>query len=205
MRHIKPYGQLFENTQVLTQEQKNWLSECSRGIWEINPQTGLVDVRGFFECSGKGISDFKGVRFGNIWKGFYCNDNSLTSLEGAPHKVGGNFYCDRNYITSLKGAPQIVSGVFSCRDNELTSLEGAPRKVVGSNFYVGGNPITEGAINMVLVMMSREGVTLEQAVSKCWPSIGEEDRIYLAKHNPDLPPDEKRGYEALERLKTRVI
>jgi hypothetical protein len=57
----------------------------------------------------------------------------------------------------------------------------------------------------LLQTMSKEGVTLEEAVSKCWPDIPEEDRAYLVKHNPDLSPEEKRGYEALGRLKKRVI
>ena len=27
---------------------------------------------------------------------FYCNDNKLTSLEGAPREVGGSFDCSKN-------------------------------------------------------------------------------------------------------------
>ena len=68
---------------------------------------------------------------------FFCNDcNSLKSLEGAPKEVGGSFFC--NYcasLTSLEGAPKKVGEVFYCNDcTSLTSLEGAPKKVSG-NFY----------------------------------------------------------------------
>ena len=54
-------------------------------------------------------------------------------------------------------------------------------------------------------MMSDKKITLEQAVSDLWNQIPEEDRVYLAKHHPDLPPEEKREYEALERHKKRLI
>ena len=225
MKHIKPYLDLFESQTRLTAEQIKWLNEFSNGIWEINPQTGLVDVKGFFECSGQRLTDFKGVRFGNIWKGFYCENNSLTSLVGAPQKVGdnffcssnhlttlegapetvyGNFYCDRNRLSSLEGSPEIVGGDFSCCDNYITSLDGAPQSV-GRFFYCEGNPISEESMKVVLQKMSKEELTLEEAVSKCWPDIPEEDRAYLVKHNLGLSPEARRGYEALARLKKRVI
>ena len=65
MRHIKTY-QIFEaSAPALTQEQKDWLDECTfDGSWSVNPQTGLVDVNGTFSCEGQILRDFKGVRFG---------------------------------------------------------------------------------------------------------------------------------------------
>ena len=225
MRHIKPYSQLFENTQELTPEQKDWLDKCTKGTWDINSQTGLVDVDGYFYCQEQYLSDFKGVRFGEVSGIFNCAINSLTSLEGAPHVVGGSFDCSENELTSLEEAPQSVGGAFFCSENELTSLKGAPREVgrdfncsdnsltsldgapreVGGSINCFNNPITEWVIEGLLREMSNEGITLEQAVERLWNEIPEEDRTYLAKHNPNLSPEQKRGYEALERLKTKVI
>jgi 2'-5' RNA ligase len=71
--------------------------------------------------------------------GFYCWNNQLTSLVGAPVKVGGSFFCMNNQLTSLTGAPKEVGGHFSCENNQLTSLVGAPVKVGGS-FYCIKNP-----------------------------------------------------------------
>ena len=251
MRHIKRYNQLFENTQELTQDQKDWLDQCTDDAWWVNPQTGLVDVEGVFDCEAQGLSDFKGVRFGRV-KGyfdcrenqltslegapqevgddFYCSDNQLTSLEGAPQKVGGEFDCSDNQLTSLEGAPQIVRGYFDCSRNGLTSLKGGPQSVgkdfdcsgnsltslegspqtVGGYLYCSGNTISELAITNVIRRMSDHNVSLEQAVSFRWKTgewdeIPEEDKIYLAKHNPDLPPEERKEYAALERLKKRII
>ena len=230
MRHIKEYGQLFENTQELTQEQKDWLDKCVSGTWQLNPKTGLVDVRGGFDCEDQGLSDFKGVRFGVVAVYFYCAHNQLTSLEGAPQEVGRDFLCNDNSLTSLEGAPQNVNGAFNCSDNQLTSLKGSPQRVdgdflchnnqltslEGSPQRVGGylfcydNPISETGITNVIRRMSDHNVSLEQAVSGRWKTgrwdeITEEDKPYLAKHNPDLTPEEKREYAALERLKTRII
>jgi len=293
MRHIKEYHRLFENTQELTQEQKNWLNKCTDGTWGINPQTGLIDVYGDFECKEQGLPDFKGVRFGKVTLSFNCSDNSLTSLAGAPQSVGkffncydnsltslvgapqkvgasfdcsnnsltsleglpngfvlggsfycsensltslaglpdgfsadGNFNCSDNSLTSLKGSPQTVGGNFNCSDNQLTSLKGAPQRVdrifdcsdnsltslegspqeVGGDLDCDGNPISGDGIMNVIRAMSGKKISLEQAVADVWRRISKEgDKVYLAKHNPDLSPEEKKGYEALERHKRRII
>ena len=123
---------MFESVMELTQEQVQWLDECAEGTWALNPQTGLVDVKGGFNCSQQSLTDFKGVRFGVVDGYFYCENNALTSLVGAPLKVGDDFYCDHNALTSLVGAPQSVGENFRCNHNALTSLEGAPQRIRGT-------------------------------------------------------------------------
>ena len=118
MKNLKTY-RLFESQQELTQEQRSWLDECTSGTWSVNLQTGLVDVKGDFDCRSEG-SDFKGVRFGDIDGDFMCSHNSLTSLEGAPQRVSGSFYCSRNLLTSLEGAPQEVGGYLHCSGNPIS-------------------------------------------------------------------------------------
>ena len=204
MKHIKEFAQLFESTRELTLEQKDWLDKCAKGTYSFNPQTGLVDINGDFDCSKQGLTDFKGVRFGYVRGSFICFSNRLTSLEGAPQQVGDSFWCMDNQLTTLKGAPRNVLYNFYCSNNSLTSLEGAPQRV-GGDFYFINNPISDAIASRVLRMMNDKKIQLEQAVSELWNEIPEEDKIYLAKHNPDLSPEEKRGYEALERMKTRII
>ena len=101
MRHIKPY-QVFEaSAPALTAEQIEWLDKCAAGRWKLNRQTGLVDIiNGNFWCREQGLTDFKGVRFGKVSGGFYCSDNQLTTLVGAPHSFSGSFYCDGNTVTA---------------------------------------------------------------------------------------------------------
>ena len=204
MKHIKEFAQLFESQQELTLEQKDWLDKCTKGTYSFNPKTGLVDVDESFNCSRQGLTDFKGVRFGYVSGSFICFSNRLTSLEGAPRRVKEYFNCGNNQLTSLDGAPQSVGGSFDCSNNFLISLEGAPQKV-GGEFYFFKNPISNEIVIRVLRKMSDDGITLEQAVSDLWNDISEEDRIYLAKHHPDLPPEEKKEYMTLERYKKRII
>ena len=97
-------------------------------------------------------------RWGNVEGNFTCSFTSITSLEGAPEKVGGNFDCSDcaklkslegapkktgkdfccNYCDSLKtleGSPERVGRNFVCSDcDKLKSLEGAPKEV-GNNFH----------------------------------------------------------------------
>ena len=103
----------------LTQEQKDWLDKCAKGTWQFNPQTGLVDVTGHFDCSGQELDSFKGVRFGHVSGTFDCSYNELTSLEGAPQSVGGNFSCYSNNLTSLKGFPMEIKGDIDLKTNPI--------------------------------------------------------------------------------------
>ena len=81
---------------------------------------------------------------------FYCNDNKLTSLVGAPKIVSGNFTCSDNKLSSLVGAPKKIGGDFYCSNNKLTSLDGCP-KYVGKDFYCYKNSLkfTEEQIRAV--------------------------------------------------------
>ena len=228
MKHIKEFAQLFENTQVLTQEQKDWLDKCTQGDWLLNEETGEVDIwGGDFDCDRQALTDFKGVRFGHVTGYFMCHTNRLTSLEGAPREVGGGFWCTGNKLTSLVGAPQIVGGDFRCNynkltsleglpdgfsvggdfdccHNELTSLEGAPQ-VVGDDFDCRYNPVSALVLKSLYKKMS-SGKSWPDAVASYWKHIkSDEDKLLLAPSNPDLPPDERRGYEALARHKKRLI
>ena len=158
---------MFESVTELTQEQVQWLDNCAKGSWSLNHQTGLVDVKGGFDCYDEMISDFKGVKFGvvdgdfrcsynrhtsldgaprEVKGNFRCSYNRLTSLVGAPLKVGGDFYCSYTALTSLVGSPQNVGGRFVCDNNRLISLEGSPLSV-GGDFNCTNNRLTslEGA------------------------------------------------------------
>ena len=86
-----------------------------------------------------------------IRKDFKCSwCENLTSLEGAPKKVGGNFTCSYcKSLTSLKDCPSIVAGKeFFCSYCEsLTSLKGAPKEFRGCFFCTHCHSLTslEGA------------------------------------------------------------
>jgi len=133
---------------TLTKKQINWLNKCIKegtyrstpGTWTLNPKTGLVDVDGGFNCSYQRLKGFKEVKFGKVTGSFWCNNNQLTSLVGAPQEVGDHFLCEDNQLTSLEGAPQKVGWSFSCKDNQLTSLVGAPLKV-GDDFLCDNNSL----------------------------------------------------------------
>ena len=143
MKYIREY-QIFEasaTAAALTAVQIDWLDKCAKRKWKLNPQTGFVDVDGVFNCSGQGLTDLKGVRFGKVSGYFNCRSNQLTSLEGSPQKVGRDFYCYENQLTSLVGAPQSVGGSFDCNRNQLTTLEGSPQSV-GRDFYCNDNQLT---------------------------------------------------------------
>ena len=107
-----------------------------------------IEVTGNFICYNNQLTTLEGAPR-RVGMGFYCNNNQLTSLEGAPQEIGffttnsrgGTFNCSNNKLTSLKGAPQKVGGGFYCDNNQLTSLTGAPREV-GGHFYCSVNQLT---------------------------------------------------------------
>ena len=97
-----------------------------------------MKLKELFESTEKSVADL-----GIDYKGgnFFCANNRLTSLEGAPSHVDGYFNCASNELTSLEGAPSRVDGNFSCAYSKLTSLEGAPSHV-GGDFYCHNNKLT---------------------------------------------------------------
>jgi hypothetical protein len=204
MRNIKRYKELFESQTELSQEQTEWLDKYTIGSWTLNTQTGLVDVDGDFNCYYRRLTDFKGVRFGVVTGYFYCYHNRLTSLEGAPQSVGGGFDCSNNWLTSLKDAPLSVNGGFDCSLNKLTSLEGVPLDLRG-DFYCSKNPVSESVLKALYKKM-QSGMSWPDAVASHWRYIrSEEEKILLAPYNHTLSSDELKGYQALAKLRKRMI
>ena len=109
MRYIRPFN---EGITDLTQEQIDFLNDCTRGEWKVNPDTGLIDIRGNFGCDDMNLDDFKGLRFGKVTGYFSCTRNNLKTLDGSPREVVVNFYCVINPLISLEGAPLKVVGHF---------------------------------------------------------------------------------------------
>jgi len=109
MRYIRPY---YESVASLTKEQIDFLNRCTYGKSKVNPDTGLIDVQGSFNCDQENLDDFKGLRFGKVTGYFTCNRNNLKTLDGSPREVGSRFRCARNPLISLEGAPLVVVGDF---------------------------------------------------------------------------------------------
>ena len=111
MRYIRPY---YESVTNLTQEQIDFLNDCTEGEWKVDPDTGLIDIRGNFDCRWKNLNDFKGLRFGKVYESFNCSNNNLKTLDGSPREVGRDFTCINNPLISLEGAPLEVEWYFVC-------------------------------------------------------------------------------------------
>ena len=216
MINLKTY-RMFESVIELTPEQVQWLDKCASEVWELNPQTGLVDVKGRFSCSGQGLSDFKGVKFGVVWRNFNCSENRLTSLDGAPQSVDVDFHCDHNLLTSLVGAPQDVDGGFYCHNNSLTSLIGAPKRVGGTfvcevnsltslegaprvvngYFSCEDNPVSRDTLKKIFAKMQQDTSYLA-AVESLWSKIPQDDQVLLyADDFKWVTPEQRRGIVAL--------
>jgi len=214
MKHVKLY-EAFSTSTFLTEEQIEWLNSCTEGTWKLNPSTGLVDVNGDFDCVQQNLTDFKGVAFGHVSGYFYCDNNQLTSLEGAPQKVGDVFDCRSNRLTSLEGAPLTVGRGFYCGNNRLTSLVGAPLTVgnficnnnqitslkgapqtVGTIFHCNDNPVSEKTLASIFSLM-KKGKSYQQALGECWSNMEDEDRTLTYKDLKGLTPEEIRRYQAL--------
>ncbi len=111
----------------------------SKGLTKL-PDLTMVIIKGNFNCQQNQLTTLEGAPQ-KIDGGFQCDGNKLTTLAGAPQTVGGAFSCTYNLLTDLIGAPQNIVGAFSCYNNQLTTLEGAPQ-TVGNNFSCYHNKLT---------------------------------------------------------------
>lgn len=102
---------------------------------EYIEQTGRYDVEGNMIIQNEDIiNGHYPIKFGIVtgtFRSWYCK--SLTSLEGAPIKVGTHFnvsHCPN--LKSLVGAPEYVGDDFLCEYcNKLKNLIGCPKKIGG--------------------------------------------------------------------------
>ena len=136
-----------------TDEIKSLLKLNFRIKGKISIVNGRVDVDG--DCVLTSKCNTLPVKFNKVSGGFRCNNNQLTSLQGAPTSVGGSFYCAGNKLTTLEGVPQSVSGDFYCeydsslpllrllfiKNLKLIIINDAPEDVVNClNRYIGKGP-----------------------------------------------------------------
>ena len=91
------------------EEIEAWLNAMSIKNYTLNTDL-TVDVKGDVELSRKGLTGIP-VQFGNVGGSFYCHDNKLTSLNGAPKEVGKDFYCYNNAIKFTEEDVEAVSKV----------------------------------------------------------------------------------------------
>ena len=81
-----------------------------------NPATRAVDVSGFVNLAGKGLTKLP-FQFGRVGGGFYCADNRLTNLQGAPREVGRNFHFSTDSLVD-------VSALRGCKIKGTLYLDG---------------------------------------------------------------------------------
>ena len=118
---------------------------------DLKRVTEPVNVTGSVNLSDLKLARLP-VKFGEVeYFYFYCSDNKLTSLEGAPSRVHKSFLCNHNLLTSLEGAPSQVR-FFYCNHNQLTSLVGI-HKIIKSciGIDLSSNPIKEGGLGLLLI------------------------------------------------------
>ena len=98
---------------TLTKKQIDFLDRVTKKCnskWKLT-KNGLVDIKGDFDISNRGLKSYLGIQFGKVTGDFDCGRNKLISLEGAPQEVGEDFNFSNNQLTSLIGAPQKVGEI----------------------------------------------------------------------------------------------
>jgi hypothetical protein len=209
---------LLESSNELNSEQIKFLNVHTYGTWKFN--NSEVDIDGIFDMERMAAKDFKGIVFGKVSKNFYCKDNQLVSLSGAPKVVGGKFDCSFNQLVSLEFGPKEIGSDFVCSHNKITSLEFAPEKIGAglhcefnslvsleglenktmSGFYYYRNPVSVAVIGGLYRIM-RKGKTYQSALGEYWDDIPEEEQLLMYKDNSNLSDKEKRGYATLAKIK----
>jgi hypothetical protein len=84
------------------------------------------------------------IKFGHVAGDFDVVITGLTTLEGAPHTVGGTFMCGANKLTTLEHGPSKVGYMYVMGGNPLVSLAGFPTQVAPeevSLMYVHNLPL----------------------------------------------------------------
>jgi hypothetical protein len=107
--------------------------------YTINPD-GSIDVDADVIISERRLTKIP-LRFGRVSGNFWCQDNSLNTLNGCPEFVGGDFRCSQNELASLEGAPKIVEGSLYCANNKFSDMRGCP-EIIGKYLVCHDNYMT---------------------------------------------------------------
>ena len=79
------------------------------------------------------------------------------------------------------------------------------KEKVGGGFYCFSNPVSESVLQALYKKM-QSGMSWPDAVVAEWDSIESgEDKVILAPHNPNFSPEELKGYQALAKLRKRML
>jgi hypothetical protein len=193
VKYLKSYNKLFENHQEI----HDLCQEYDIDNYSIN-EDGSIDVDGDVDLSNNGLTKIP-LKFRNVLGDFYCHENQLTSLEGAPNIVGGDFNCDDNQLTSLEGAPLSVGGYFSCEYNNLTSLECAPTSIGGDFDCVGNNIASlEGAPQSVGGQFNCG----DNIIYDIWELFQDFDKIEVLNDYDPLREIDGKPHVVIDRLNT---
>jgi hypothetical protein len=129
---------------------KNMLDQLFGSRWILNPETGLIDIRGDFslprevsftdEFTNKFDANLFQTKIGTVTGSVRLARRGLTSLPFfMPKRVEGDCIFSENKLQNLEGCPEYVGGNIEAEHNYLESLKGAP-KYVGGWFLVSYNP-----------------------------------------------------------------
>jgi len=66
----------------------------------------------------------------------------LTSLKGAPERVGGGFNCSQNQLRTLEGSPKKVGDRYDCSRNNIRYMKDMDYDItVDGKFIYSFNPM----------------------------------------------------------------
>jgi hypothetical protein len=126
-----------ENHGDLSDEIIEYLNNCIKTDWMVNPKTGKIDVKGSVVIKTANSNILNNIKFGVVKGNFSVRNTPITNLRFAPDKVGGNFDCSYTNISSLEGCPEYIGGSFECTSCNIQNLEGSPRHVKGGFAILG--------------------------------------------------------------------
>lgn len=128
---------------LISKEEKDRIDSICK-LYNITDYTinsdGTIDVNGSVVMTRRKLKQLP-LKFGTVSEYFICSGNALTSLYGAPTKVGEDFDCGSNFLTNLEYAPIEVGGNYVCGFNNLTDLIGSP-SITHKNFLCVSNLLT---------------------------------------------------------------
>lgn len=165
---------------------------------------GTIEVDGDVNMANSELFDLP-LKFGKVSGNFTCCFNALTTLDGAPHTIGGTFNCYNNDdLLTLVGGPSKVGSEFNCSSCGLSNLIGAP-SIISSNFYCYNNVLTslEGIPATIKGTFDCENNRLTSTYSGDIDT--DIDGVFLVSDNDELPKSITDALELSSNVSNNII
>ena len=212
MRHIKEFGQLFEDHKASDKASSAPLYELRIRVTSVEPD-GNWDNPGHWGMYKNEITVILPYKDGKIALEKIASGEYITDIDAYCYELDDVFSESNVKLISSRSltldefTENLQDEVYDATLDYYRRNFGVDGEDGGAEIW-GGDGINDAALQEITESGGHDWSFREMGsneIKEMWDKITDEERGFFAKYNSDLTPEERREYEAIGRHKKRLI